>query len=78
MYAFEQHLPSKKLLAPLAQLAEQLTLNHADVEVNATMLPNTLRFGSAASFSSPSLQFLLISSVGGLRQCFSEPVWLVT
>jgi len=28
MYAFEQHLPSKKLLAPLAQLAEQLTLNH--------------------------------------------------
>ena len=27
MYAFEQDLPWKKLVAPLAQLAEQLTLN---------------------------------------------------
>ena len=27
MYTFEQHLPGKKQFAPLAQLAEQLTLN---------------------------------------------------
>lgn len=27
-YAFGQHLPSKELFAPLAQLVEQVTLNH--------------------------------------------------
>ena len=27
-YTFVQHLPGKQLLAPLAQLAEQVTLNH--------------------------------------------------
>ena len=27
-YTFVQHLPGKKLFAPLAQLAEQVTLNH--------------------------------------------------
>jgi hypothetical protein len=46
---FGQHSPGKNAFAPLAQLAEQLTLNHADVDVSATMLPNTLRFGSVAS-----------------------------
>ena len=27
-YTFAQHLPGKQLIAPLAQLAEQVTLNH--------------------------------------------------
>ena len=27
-YTFVQHLPGKQLFAPLAQLAEQVTLNH--------------------------------------------------
>ena len=36
----EQHLPSKKLLAPLAQLAEQLTLNHTVTQGKNRALPN--------------------------------------
>ena len=33
----------EKAFAPLAQLAEQLTLNHACSEVKLPLLPNTLR-----------------------------------
>ena len=42
-YTFGQHSPGKNAFAPLAQLAEQLTLNHACSEVRLPPLPNTLR-----------------------------------
>ena len=51
IYTFQPHLPGRKLLERLAQLAEQLTLNHRNLEANWPTLPKTLRIQSAELIS---------------------------
>ena len=50
-YALQKHSPGKKPFAPLAQLAEQLTLNHSWLGAKTVALPKTLRIQRAAKFS---------------------------
>ena len=54
-YALQKHSPGKKPFAPLAQLAEQLTLNHQNLEVNPLTLQKTLRIHSAEPILVPNV-----------------------
>jgi len=48
-YTFVQHSPGKQAIAPLVQLAEQVTLNHSGSDVKIIAPPKTLPIRATAN-----------------------------